>query len=64
MSNLLYLVLAVAGSVVGSVIVWFRNRKPTSVESGIEEFHRGLQALAPGGSGPTGSRRRSGRRAR
>lgn len=50
MSNLVYLVVAVAGSVVGSFILWFRSRKPTSMESGIDEFHRGLQALSPEGT--------------
>ncbi|MDQ3570976.1 MAG: hypothetical protein M3396_10250 [Actinomycetota bacterium] len=61
MSNLLYLVLALAGSVVGSLILWARNRKPTSVESGIDEFQRGLRALAPGGDtvpGPGWRKRR------
>ncbi len=46
----MYLMLALAGSVVGSIFVWFRNRKPTSVESGIDEFNRGLQALDPRGA--------------
>ena len=50
MSNLLYLVVALGGSVVGSVFLWFRNRKPTSVESGIDEFRRGLRALDPDGT--------------
>jgi hypothetical protein len=45
--NLLYPLLALAGSVVGSVILWLRARKPTSFESSIEDFHRGLKALEP-----------------
>lgn len=47
MSNLLYLLLAVSLSVVGSVVLWLRHRKPRSLESGIEEFQRELRALAP-----------------
>ena len=47
MSNLLYLVVAVALSVVGSLILWFRHRKPTSMEHGIESFNKELRALAP-----------------
>jgi uncharacterized protein (DUF58 family) len=60
MSNLLYLVIALGGSVVGSLVLWARHRKPTSMESGIDEFHKGLRALAPGGeaAADTTSRRR------
>ena len=47
MSNLLYLVVAVLLSVVGSLILWFRHRKPTSMEHGIEAFNSELRALAP-----------------
>ena len=47
MSNLLYLGLVVLLSVIGSIIVWYRTRKPKSLESGIDEFHRELRALAP-----------------
>jgi hypothetical protein len=46
-SNLLYLVVAVLLSVVGSLILWFRHRKPTSMEHGIEAFNNELRALAP-----------------
>ena len=61
MSNLLYLMIALGGSVVGSLILWARHRKPTSMESGIDEFHKGLRALAPSGEAaadPTSRRRR------
>ena len=47
MTNLLYLGIAVALSIIGCLILWYRNRKPTSLESGIEEFRRELRALAP-----------------
>ncbi|MDQ3106290.1 MAG: hypothetical protein M3Q68_00600 [Actinomycetota bacterium] len=47
MSNLLYLGIAVLLSVVGCLWLYLRNRKPTSLNAGIEEFQRELRALAP-----------------
>ena len=47
MINLLYVGLAVLVTVVGSLIMVLRNRRPRSVESGVEEFARELRALAP-----------------
>jgi hypothetical protein len=47
MNNLLYLLIVLALSAVGSLILWYRHRKPRSVESGIDEFARELRALAP-----------------
>ena len=47
MSNLLYLGLAVVFSAIGVTILYLRNRKPTSLNAGIEEFQRELRALAP-----------------
>jgi hypothetical protein len=47
MENLLYLLAAVVVSVVGGLVVFLRNRKPTSMEAGIDAFHRELKALAP-----------------
>ena len=47
MSNLLYLGFAVLLSVIGVVWIYVRNRKPTSLNAGIEEFQRELKALAP-----------------
>ncbi len=37
--------LLVAGAVIGAL--WYREQKPSSVEDGIDEFHRELEALAP-----------------
>lgn len=48
MSNLAYLLLAIAFSLLGSLIVWYRYRQPRSVEHAIDEFQRELEALAPG----------------
>jgi hypothetical protein len=47
MSNLLYLGLAAVLSIVGCLVLYLRNRKPTSLNAGIEEFQRELRALAP-----------------
>lgn len=47
MSNLLYLGVAIVLSIVGCLVIYLRNRKPTSLNSGIEEFQRELRALTP-----------------
>ena len=47
MSNLLYLIIAVALSLIGSLVLWLRNRQPRSLDSGIKQFSQGLRALAP-----------------
>jgi hypothetical protein len=47
MGPLEFLLIAVAISVVGSVILYLRSRAPTSYEAGIESFRREMQALAP-----------------
>lgn len=47
MSNLAFVMGAVLLSIVGTLIILYRHRKPRSMESGIEEFSRELRALAP-----------------
>ena len=47
MSNLLYLALALALSVIGISVLWFRTRRPRSMTAHIEEFARELDALSP-----------------
>lgn len=47
MSSLVYLLVAVALSIIGSLILWYRHRRPRSLEYGIDEFSRELRALAP-----------------
>ena len=47
MANLLYLVAVIVVSVIGGLVVFLRNRKPTSMEAGIDAVHRELKALAP-----------------
>jgi hypothetical protein len=46
-ANLIYLVGAVVVSAVLCVVLWLRNRKPQSIEWGIDSFQRELRALAP-----------------
>ncbi len=53
MSVLAYVLgaLLIAGTVIA--VLWYREQKPTSLEDGIDEFHRELQALAPDWQPPT-----------
>lgn len=47
MSNLIYLAIAIVLSLLGSLILWYRTRQPRSMDAGIKQFSRGLEALAP-----------------
>ena len=47
MSGVVFLVGAIALSVVGSIALWLRTRPPTSFESGIDDFARRRSALSP-----------------
>lgn len=47
MSGLMFLLVALLLSVVGSVALWLRHREPTSVERSVEDFSREMHALAP-----------------
>ena len=60
MQNLLWVVGAVVFSTLVISLIWLRNRKPTSMESGIKEFSRELRALAPE-QRPANGRQASGR---
>jgi hypothetical protein len=42
-----FLLFAMLASAVGIAAILFRNRRPSSMEHSIEEFERGLRALAP-----------------
>ena len=46
-SNLMYLLAAIGLSAIGSTLLYLRHRRPTSMEYGIREFSRGLEALDP-----------------
>lgn len=47
MNAVAFLMIAVVISVVGSAVLYLRSRTPTSLESGIDNFQREMQALAP-----------------
>ena len=48
MTPLLFLLIAVGISVVGSFVLWLRYRqRPPSFESAVDAFSREMQALAP-----------------
>lgn len=59
MNGVAFLMIAVVLSSIGSLIIWLRSRKPTSWDSGIDEFARNMEALAPENrDSPEGRRRR------
>ncbi len=47
MTALFFLLIPVIIVAVGCVVLWWRGRQPSSVESGIESFRREMQALSP-----------------
>ena len=47
MSALAFLLVALAISIVGSVVLWLRHRKPSKLEHTIDAFSREMQALSP-----------------
>jgi hypothetical protein len=53
----MYVLVAVGLSLVGSIILVLRARKPKSMESGIREFSREMRALAPDASAHRTKRR-------
>ncbi|MEX2292349.1 MAG: hypothetical protein WD691_01075 [Acidimicrobiales bacterium] len=47
MSAIGFLLIVLVVSVVGSFMLWLQHRSPSTLESGIEAFHREMEALAP-----------------
>ena len=47
MSPVVFLLLVVVIVAVGSTVLYLRSRSPSSLESGIDNFQREMQALAP-----------------
>lgn len=41
-----FLLIVVVITVVGSLVLWLRNRKPTTYMSSVDEFQQEMQALA------------------
>ncbi|HMG43708.1 MAG TPA: hypothetical protein VK611_20420 [Acidimicrobiales bacterium] len=46
MSAVAFLLLALVIASVGSLVLYLRQRRPTSVESGIDSFREGMRALS------------------
>jgi hypothetical protein len=47
MSPVLFLLIAVVLSALGCGLLYLRHRSPTTYDSGIREFRREMDALAP-----------------
>jgi hypothetical protein len=47
MSALVFLLIVVVVSAIGSLVLWLQHRSPSTLESGIEAFQREMRALAP-----------------
>ena len=62
MNALVFLGIAVALSLVGCLVLWFRSRQPRSMDAHIREFARELDALAPGSPDDRSRPRPPGRR--
>jgi hypothetical protein len=45
--GLAFLSIAVVVSVVGSLVLWVRNRDTTTLDQGIDAFQREMKALSP-----------------
>jgi hypothetical protein len=60
-SGLAFLLIVVVVTLVGSLIVWLRHRKPTHFMSSVDDFQREMNALgrSPGTTGKGARRPRS-----
>ncbi|MEY2433414.1 MAG: hypothetical protein QOC92_3139 [Acidimicrobiaceae bacterium] len=47
MSPIAFLLVALVISLLGSMVLWLRARKPTSLRSSIDTFKREMDALSP-----------------
>jgi len=56
-SGVVFLLLAVIISALGSLFVWFRHARPRSLENSVDSFSREMQALAPRETPTTEARR-------
>jgi hypothetical protein len=46
-NGLVFLGAALLLSVLGSLLLWLRHRKPTSLHHGIDSFSKEMRALSP-----------------
>lgn len=44
---LFYLLVPLVIVLLASFVMWARNRQPTSLQSGVDDFRREMQALSP-----------------
>jgi hypothetical protein len=56
MSAVVFLLIVIVVSAIGSFILWLQHRSPSTLESGIDAFQREMDALAPP-KDPTANRR-------
>ena len=54
MSSVLFLLLALGLSALGTAVLVWRNRQPNRIETGINEFHREMRAWLPSRDGSWG----------
>ena len=47
MKILLFLLVPILIVLAASLVMWVRNRQPTSLESGVDAFRREMHALSP-----------------
>ena len=47
MTGLVFLLVAVVLSALGTAVLYLRHRDPSSMDHGVEEFQREMRALAP-----------------
>ena len=47
MTGFVFLLIAFALSIGGSLVLWLRHRDPTTLDHAIDEFQREMRALAP-----------------
>jgi hypothetical protein len=47
MSAIVFLLIVLVVSAIGSLILWLQHRSPSTLESGIDAFQREMDALAP-----------------
>ena len=47
MTILVYLLVPLLIVLAASLVMWMRNRQPTSLQSGVDDFRREMQALSP-----------------
>ena len=59
MGNLLFLLIAIALSAIGILVIWLRQRGPSGrsgVTQGVDSFSRQMQAIAPDPQRPSPGR--------